>query len=301
MAGSKTEFEEFLAKEVQETKGVRFPVKTGPLTRMLVKKAPCRSIHPNPEDEFCMPEIGPNYNVIETYQKKFRANADLGGQLSEEPVIVERLYPDGYMIINGHHRWAASLRIGREKIPVRIVNLMHEADIRQMLQNSKHEKRAVFDLDEVLLRSEGDPFLEPPLSFPWNKLYKERVRLGVPALLHFLAKNGYDIWVYSAQFPSADAVQEFFRKYHAGVDAVISAAGKRATTAGPAGKKIEKLIVDKYRFTLHIDNDMILQIFTGKKEVREFELSGAPDAWSQEIIDVVERIEKEAEYAQAQT
>jgi hypothetical protein len=29
------------------------------------------------------------------------------------------------------------------------------------------------------------------------------------------------------------------------------------------------------------------------KEPREFDLSGAPETWSQEILDVIEKIEKE--------
>ena len=44
-----------------------------------------------------------------------------------EPIPVEKMYPEGYMILNGHHRWAAALRLGQPEIPVKIVNLTHEA------------------------------------------------------------------------------------------------------------------------------------------------------------------------------
>ncbi|MBP3241914.1 MAG: ParB N-terminal domain-containing protein [Oribacterium sp.] len=33
-----------------------------------------------------------------------------------DPIIVEKMYPDGYMILNGHHRWAAATRLGLKKV-----------------------------------------------------------------------------------------------------------------------------------------------------------------------------------------
>ena len=212
MAGGSTQFEASVQQAVQKIKGVYFPVKTGLVARLRIKKAACKDLYPNPEDEFCMPEIGPNDGIISSYEQQFLANIRDGLDYfhGSEPIIVEQLHPDGYMIINGHHRWAAAVKIGQPEIPVHVVNLMHEADIREILRNTKHEKRATFDLDEVLLRGENDPYLEKPLPSPWDKTYKERIRLGVPALFHALEKSGYDIWLYSAGYPSVDAVQRYF-------------------------------------------------------------------------------------------
>ena len=33
----------------------------------------------------------------------------LPDELLEDPIVVEKVHPDGYMILNGHHRWAASM------------------------------------------------------------------------------------------------------------------------------------------------------------------------------------------------
>lgn len=294
MCAAKTELDKYIAEQVQKIKGVYFPVKTGLLRRRLTKKAACKSLYPNPEDEFSMPDIGPSYSIISNYERQFLDNIqrNIPYTYPNKPIIVEKLHPDGYMLINGHHRWAAALRIGQAKIPVQIVNLMHETDVKEILQNSNHVKCASFDLDEVLIRGEEDPCLEKPLPFPWNCIYKIRIRRGVPALFHCLEKNGYDIWLYSAQYHSADAVQDYFRRYHVQVDGVISAVGRRIGF-GSDGKKLEQLLRDKYRSTLHTDNDMVLYTCGDAKESREFELSGAPDAWSQEVMDVIDRIEKE--------
>ena len=291
MAGTKSLFDEFLAQEVQEAKGLYFPVKTGILRRLLTKEAYCEDLHPNPEDEFCMPDVGPNYKIISAYQQQFVDTMKVSQHYYEgEPVVVERTHPEGYRIINGHHRWAAALRIGQAKIPVKVVNLTHAEDVKKILENSTHTKRAALDLDEVLFRTDG--LLERQLPFPWNRLYKERLRRGVPALFHFLAKNGYDIWLYSSKFYSNDYIQNYFRKYHVKITGVITAIGKRTNADGDDGKHLEKLITNKYRFTVHIDNSMVLQVLRQTKDFREFPLHGEDADWSQEVMDAITQIEK---------
>ena len=293
MAGTKTQFDEFLAQEVKTCKGVYFPVKASALTRLLVRKADCYSLHPNPEDEFCMPNIGPNYEIISRYQQEY-INAMKINQpyYSGDPIVVEKTHPDGYMIINGHHRWAAALRIGQDKIPIQIVNLMHGEDIKAVLQNSRHTKRAALDLDEVVFATEPDTALEKPLPFPWNRLYKERLRLGIPALFNFLSEKGYDIWLYSARYYSTDSIQKLFRHYHVKVDGVITATEKRKKSADESGDKIENLIANKYQYTVHIDSHAVILFSAGTKTIREFSLDESPDDWPQAVTDAMEELEK---------
>ncbi len=298
MEGSKSLFDEFIAQEAEAGKGLYFPVKTGILRRLLTRQARCDELHPNPEDEFCMPQIGPNYKIISAYQQQYVDALKISQYYYEgEPIIVERTHPDGYRIINGHHRWAAALRTGQAKIPIRIVNLTHEQDVKKILANSRHTKRAALDLDEVIFRESG-PF-ESEMPFPWNKVYKERIRPGVPALFRFLARNGYDIWLYSAQYYSTDYIQNYFRRYHVKVDGVMAAIGKWAAAAGDAGKKLEKQITEKYLYTLHIDNDSVLQIFSDKKAFRDFPIGGEDALWSNRVIDAIVEIEKSGGEAEA--
>lgn len=167
------------------------PVKTAFLKRAFVRVMPMRKLHPNPEDEFCDLKIGPNYEIISHYQheiwvaKKQRRIRDL-----EEDLIVEKIRPDGYMLLNGHHRWAAAKRMGLRSVPVRIVNLTHAGDIKKMLKNAKHDKRVALDLDEVVFVSGEDTATEKALPFPANRVYKERVRYGIPALFRFSRPMG---------------------------------------------------------------------------------------------------------------
>ena len=49
--------------------------------------------------------------------------------------------------------------------------------------------RVSFDLDEVLFVSEKTHKTEPPLRFPLNHFYKERLRLGTPDVVNTLQRN----------------------------------------------------------------------------------------------------------------
>ena len=294
MSERKTELDAFIEQEIKEGAGVRFPVKTGMLRRLFTKKARCSDLHPNPEDEFCMPEIGPSYRIISEYKQKFMKDLQYSQYFDNEPVIVERIHPDGYMIINGHHRWAAAMGIGQSMIPVRIVNLMHEADVKKILNNSKHVKRAAIDLDEVVFCAD-EALLEKPPHFPWNRLYKLRVRRGIPALFHTLAKNGYDIWLYSSDYYSTDYIKGFFHKYQVDVTGVISAIGKRQKSKEGFGGRLEKQIMEKYKTTVHIDMGSVIEIDSETKEFYDRELSCEGGDWAKEVISAIEELEKRKE------
>lgn len=288
---AKSAFDEFLQEEVRKQKGIAYPVKAGLFERMTVKQAACTKLHPNPDDEFTFPNIGPNYEIISNYEKKFIYNVRIKLPPLEEPIMVEKLHPHGYLILNGHHRWAAALRLKFKKVPVKIVNLAQESDIKKILENSNHDKRATFDLDEVVFRPDDAPFLEKKLGFPYSLKHKERIRLGIPALFYYLTKNGYDVWVYSANYYSIDDVRDFFRCYGVHVDGIITgmAKDKKSTAANKAG--MEKLIANKYSVTLHVDNDMILRTKKNTGEFQEISLDPG-EGWSKEAIAAIGELEK---------
>ena len=276
---AKTEFEQFIQEEVQKNKGVLVPVKAGLIERLVVRKLSCKKMHPNPEDEFCFPDIGPNLGIIQSYVNQFNENIRKNLPLMDEPLYLQKVRPSGYLLLNGHHRWAAALRLGIKKVPVSIVNGVFESDIRVMLENSNHEKRATLDLDEVIFRNAKDPDAE-----------KKHLRIGVPALFSYLKKNGYDIWVYSANYYSIDDIQRYFKHYSAGVDGIITGMKKKTTGNN---SQVENMISDKYSTTLHIDNDMLLITHRGSSEFEEAELKCEPAEWSREVITALENLDKQ--------
>ena len=297
MAGSTTQFADFLAEEIRKYKGVCVPVRANPAECVLVRYLPCDKLHPNPEDEFSMPEIGPSFQIISNYISQFQNSQRHGLPLFDDPIIVEKMLPDGYLILNGHHRWAAAMRYGLKRIPVKIVNLTQEIDIQKAIENSKHDRRVTVDLDEVVFRKEDDPYLEKKLPFPLNRMYKERLKRGIPALFRFLSRNGYDIWLFSAQYYSLDYIRAFFRKYHVHVDGIVTGTGRKAAADPDARSRVEKLMTDQYRETVNLHNDMVLKVTRGSKDFEQYDLKNGDEDWSVDVMAVIERFKSHEEAA----
>ena len=292
MAGQKTRFDAFLADEAEKYHGVLVPVKANLLERIFIRKVPCNKLHPNPNDEFCNPAIGPNYEIISGYEHKLKEARMHTDPPWEDPILVEKMIPDGYLILNGHHRWAACVRFGEKKIGVRVVNLTQETDIRKMISESDHDRRATFDLDEVVFCSEDVPVQDPP-AFPLNKIYKERIREGIPAVFHFLTAHHYDIWVYTAQYYSIEYIRKLFRSYHVHVDGIVTGTGRPQDKENDTKKKLEQLIKGKYKQTIHIDDKTLIRSWSDKKDFDQFEISAEGASWSQQTLQILKNITKE--------
>ena len=294
MADQVTNFKEFLDEEVNRVLGVYYPVRAGFLRRKFCKKAPCRALHPNPEDEFCFPDIGPNDGIISKCQEQYRRGAQFKNGYDEgsilEPIMVQKLKPDGYMILNGHHRWAAAIRSGINKVNIEIVNLTQLSDIRKMIENSQSDRRVTLDLDEVVFCGKDDPYVEKPLPFPLNRFYQERIRKGIPALLHVFNQRDVDIWVYTSKYYSLEYIRFLFKHRSVRLTGIVTGTAQKGPHAAANAKTMKEMLEKKYRVTIHIDNEMILRTVSGSKEIEDYPLSGNPETWSREALDILARI-----------
>ena len=263
MAENNIGFQDYLKQEIDNTKGISVPVRAGFLRRILIRRTACKNLHPNPEDEFCSPTIGPNAQIISKYCKEFRRFGTKPSiEYTCEPLTVEKIRPSGYMILNGHHRWAAGIMTRQRSLPIQIVDLPMEEDIQRMLQASRNDRRVTLDLDEVVFRSEGEGPVEK-LPFFLRLRYKQRLRLGIPALFRFLSNKGYDIWVYSAKYYSFRQIQALFMLYGTRVTGVVT---------GTAGKgrlvheRLKESVSEHYPTTIHIDAHGILKVDSRNKD-----------------------------------
>lgn len=134
MASTNSKLEEYIAEEIRKYRGVMVPVKASVLERSLIRKVRPEQLHPNPYDEFCDPAIGPNNQIISKYVQMIARHGSLQPDPNDDPIIVEKVYPDGYLILNGHHRWAAAIKTGFRMVPIQIVNLTQETDIEEMIR-----------------------------------------------------------------------------------------------------------------------------------------------------------------------
>ena len=296
MSSAQSDLNNYIASEISKYNGISMPVKASFFECMLIRRMDPQKLHPNPTDEFCMPGIGPSYRIISEYEQKIREARDYGLKLESvwgDPIMVEKIHPDGYMILNGHHRWAAALRAGLKKIPVTVINPTHEADIRQMLANCKHGKRVTFDLDEVVFRNSDSTDIEKKLAFPFDKLYPERIRRGFPALCHYLSTKGYDIWVYTGKLYSTNYIKNLFQRNHVQINGVITAIGKTDKSV-KTKINIEKMFAEKYPVTVNVDDSMVLSIDRATKSFQQFDLKQPSGQWSAEVKQIFEELESHA-------
>ncbi len=286
-------FSEYLAGELGKYGRTMVPVKAGLLERKFVKKAAIKKIHPNPDDEFSVPEIGPNYSIISNYMARYQKYGRMSPpeEIEEEPLIVQKVYPDGYKLLNGHHRWAAYWKLDVSRAPVSIVNLTQETDIKKMIDASTHDKRAALDLDEVVFCRKDEPAEKQRRSI-FGKRFHERIREGIPSVLHYLTKQGYDIWIYTAKDYSMDDIRAYFRKYMVKVDGIITGTGRAEKADPEAKKRVDKLFRERYTQTLHIDRDMILRTFAEEKDFEEYPVEETGFGWAQTVVSIITEMEK---------
>lgn len=187
------------------------------------------------------------------------------------------------------------MRCGIKRVPINIINCATESDIEKILEKSQHDKRVAIDLDEVVFRNSDYPYLEKKaFSFPMSLRFKQRIRLGIPALFYYLVKNRYDIWVYAADYYSIDDIQKFFRTYSVHVDGIITGVGKREQNKSESEMRMKELIANKYNMTLHIDNHSVIETNGKTKEFEEYEIDSTEEKWAKKTIAIIEEIKKRA-------
>ena len=117
-----TDLERMIQEDLQNMKGRLETVKAGALEKMIPKKVKLSLLHVNPDDEFTFPNIGPNTAIVENYCTLARRQYSMGEKVFDEPVQVNKLRQGGYLILNGHHRWAGVIRAGVPVIRIQITD-----------------------------------------------------------------------------------------------------------------------------------------------------------------------------------
>ena len=282
---------EYVNEELQKYDGIYLPVKAFFLERAFVKKISPQKLHPNPDDEFCHPDVGPNDGIISKYLKQIRFNQQHSMPLFDEPLMIEKMRPDGYMLLNGHHRWAAALMMDVEKVPVQITNLTNEADILGQMEKTDRTKRASINLDDVVFCQNDTEAAEKSLIFPFNKIYPERIREGIPGIAYALNNAGYDVWVYSSGYAPYDHIQHLFWLHRIKINGFINGAN-RMNSAGSKLSGVNDLMAKKYRVTLNIDTDSVSWIRSETKDFEVIDIDKNSGNWAHQVIEIVRKLKE---------
>ena len=152
--------------------------------------------------------------------------------------------------------------------------------------------RVSFDLDEVLFVSPNTHKTEEELKFPFNKIYKERLRLGTPSLIKRLHDEGFEVWVYTSSFRTEKYIRGLFRHYGVRFDGIVNGERHLREVKGKNKNPVPQKLPCKYRISLHIDDESIV-VTSGKIHgFNVYQLNAQDDEWEEKIMERVYQIRK---------
>jgi len=152
--------------------------------------------------------------------------------------------------------------------------------------------RVSFDLDEVLFVSPKTHKTEPQLHFPFNKIYKERLRLGTPELIRALHEMGYEVWVYTSSFRSEQYIRGLFRHYGVKFDGIINAQRHLREVQRDRKETLPQKMPNHYRISLHVDDESVICTNGRRYGYEVYQLDAQEDDWKEKIIERADIIRK---------
>ncbi len=152
--------------------------------------------------------------------------------------------------------------------------------------------RISFDLDEVLFVSPETHKTEKPLRFPFNKIYKEKLRLGTPELINELQKLGYEVWVYTSSFRTEKYIEKLFKHYGVEFDGIVNAQRHLKEVQRDNRTTLPQKLPNRYRISLHIDDESIVCSMGRQYGYRAYQLNAEDDEWKEKIIQRAAEIRK---------
>lgn len=151
-------------------------------------------------------------------------------------------------------------------------------------QTRRGKMRVSFDLDEVLFVSPQTHKTEPALPFPLRCFYTERLRQGTPDLIRELQKLGYEVWIYTSSFRPEGYIRRLFRLYGVRFDGIVNGNRHLAEVQRKNKTPLPQKLPNRYRISLHIDDEEAICSAAGQYGFRAYQLSGPDDEWKEKII-----------------
>lgn len=151
--------------------------------------------------------------------------------------------------------------------------------------------RVSFDLDDTLFVSPENFKTEAELKFPFNKIYKERLRFGTIELMKWIQEQGIELWIYTTSFRTEGYIRGMFRRYGIKLDSVVN--GERHAREVQAGKReaMPSKYPGKYRIDLHIDDDVSVVQNGRTYGFKVFLIGAQDDAWVDKIKQEIKKLE----------
>lgn len=149
-----------------------------------------------------------------------------------------------------------------------------------------------FDLDDTLFVSPDNFKTEKELKFPFNKIYKERLRFGTIKLLNTIREQSIELWIYTTSFRSERYIRNLFRCYGIKLDSVVNGERHSYEVQGNKREPMPSKYPGYYRIDLHVDDDVSVAQ-NGRTFGFKVHLVGEQDdQWDDKIMKEIESIKR---------
>ena len=152
--------------------------------------------------------------------------------------------------------------------------------------------RISFDLDDVLFVSPEKYETEPPLRFPYNRLFPDRLRKGTPELIRALQERGYEVWVYTSSYRTESYLRALFRAYGIHFDAIVNAQRHKAEVQRGHTRLLPQKLPNFYHIALHIDDEKVVQENARHYGYRVMRVYEPDENWVEKVLREADRVFK---------
>lgn len=149
-----------------------------------------------------------------------------------------------------------------------------------------------FDLDETLFVNPEKVPTEDNLSFPLNKIYKDRLRKGTSELLKWINNNNIELWIYTTSFRSERYIKSIFRHYGIKIDNIINGKRHEKEIQKTNTERLPSKYPAKYHIDLHIDDEISVYQNGISYGFRVYLLKENDTLWTENIKNEILRIKK---------
>lgn len=160
------------------------------------------------------------------------------------------------------------------------------------MNDSARKMRVSFDLDEVLFVDPATHKTEKPPVFPFDRLFRERLRLGTPEAVNRLQALGYEVWVYTSSFRSERYIRRLFRLYGVRFDGIVNGMRHLKEVQKDNKTVLPQKMPSRYRISLHIDDETVICSLGPQYGFKSYRLDAQDDDWVEKVIERAEKIKR---------
>ena len=150
--------------------------------------------------------------------------------------------------------------------------------------------RVSFDLDDVLFVSPEKYETEPALSFPYSRMFPDRLRKGTPELIHALQARGYEVWIYTSSYRTEVYLRALFRAYGVRFDGIVNAQRHESEVQRTRSERLPQKLPNFYHISLHIDDESTIQENARRYGFRAMRVYEPDPDWAEKVLKEADRV-----------